>query len=162
MELDDRKPQNMAIAVDPQVERGTAEIEVVASVTPPPTMKEVTFIVGITKVTDADFDKAEQEGKTIKGVSPDDGRSWTGEDQGPRGRGRQASRSPRASRPSPGSRSSYTTEVNVVDPAAAAKDKAKAAMEPPKPGSIEGTVTIAGRPQPDQTRRSLLFRYQDE
>ncbi len=59
-----------------KIERGTAEIEVVASATPPPTIKEVTFIVGTTKVTDADFDKAEQEGKTIKGVSPDNGRSW--------------------------------------------------------------------------------------
>ena len=39
MELDDRKPQNMAIAVDPQVERGTAEIEVVASATPPPRLR---------------------------------------------------------------------------------------------------------------------------
>ena len=43
----------------------------------------------------------------------------------------------------------FSTDVAVVDSGTTAKDKAKAAMEPPKPGSIKGTVTIAGRPQPD-------------
>ena len=67
----------------------------------PPSIKEVTFIAGITKVADADFDKAEQEGKTIKGVLPDGGRSWTGKIKIPADVA-TSSRSPRASRLSPG------------------------------------------------------------
>ena len=127
MELDDRKPQNGAIAVDPQVERGTAEIEVVADATPPPTIKEVTFIAGITKVNDTDFEKAEQEGKTIKGVSPDGGRSWTGKIKIPADVANRAC-DHRALQDVTGVTELYTTDTNIIDAAAAAKDKAKAAM----------------------------------
>jgi hypothetical protein len=151
MELDDRPPQNMAIEAAPdQIERGTPEVAVVASVTPPPAMKEVAFVVGTKKVTDAEFDKAESDEKTIKGVSPDNGRSWKAKLKVPGDVSDKLVITARF-KPVAGLTELFSTEVKVVDPAAAPKDKAKAAMEPPKPGSIEGKVTIAGRPQPELT-----------
>ncbi len=92
-------------------------------------MKEVTFIVGIKKVTDADFDKAEQEGKTIKGVSPDNGRSWTGKIKIPADVADKLLITARF-KPVAGVTELFTTDVNIADAATAAKDKAKAAMEP--------------------------------
>ena len=75
-ELPNRR-QNMRIDALEEIVRGTRVVVVVASTTPPPTMKEVAFLIGTKKATEADFDMAEQEGKTIKSVSIyNEGRCW--------------------------------------------------------------------------------------
>lgn len=145
MELDDRPPQNMGIDADRKIERGTAEIEVVATATAPPSLKEVTFLIGATKVSDDDYEKAEQEGKTFKGESTDNGRSWRAKLKVPAVPGEKLLITARF-KPVAGLTALFETAVAIVDPPPGAKEKA---MEKAKPGSIKGTVTIAGRPQPD-------------
>jgi hypothetical protein len=149
MELDDRPPQGMGIAAQPQISRGETEIEVVASAAPSPRVQAVTFLAGPKSATDADFVKAEQDGKATKGDSIDnEGRKWKAKLKVPADVIDTLVITARF-KPVAGLMAVFPTEVKVVDPPSAAKDKTKTAKEAPKPGSIDGTVTIAGRPQPD-------------
>jgi len=152
MELFDGRPQMMAIDAPTKIERGIPTIVVKASVSPPPRIKEVKFIVGTkNEVTEADFVKLEQEGKTFQGIQLDnEGQSWKATITVPENVTEKFLVTARF-KPVAGITGLYSTEVTVFNPPTTAKDKAKAAAEASKPGSIEGTVTIAGRPQPEQT-----------
>src|SRR4029077_7498470 len=73
--LDDQKPRNLAIEVRDRIEKGTRDLPVRATVTPPPSkIKEVAFIFG----PPAEFEKAVAARQTFPGQPGDpDGRSWT-------------------------------------------------------------------------------------
>ena len=72
--LDDLPPQEMDLVVPAQIEKGTTQLAVGASVKPPPSgIKEVAFIVG----SKADFAKVEADGKALAGKPKgDDQRDW--------------------------------------------------------------------------------------
>jgi hypothetical protein len=151
LELDDRQPQAMGIEAPEQIEKGTPVIDVVASAMPPPTVKDVAFLVGTKKMTEDDFVKAEQDGKTFKGTKVDhQGQRWKAKIKVPDDVVEQLVVTARFKTVA-GLTGLYSTEVRVVDLDGAKKAQAKAAMDPPKPGAIKGTVTIAGRQQPDLT-----------
>jgi Protein kinase domain len=131
-----------------EIVRGTREVVVVASTPPAVTMKEAAFLIGPKKVTAADFAVAEHDGKTIKSDSIfNEGRIWLAKLKVPADLSNRLLITARF-RTVTGLTWFYETRIEVIDPPPARKDKTKASTEPPKPGSIEGTVTIAGRRQP--------------
>ncbi len=73
--FDDQLPRSISVEVPDRIVRGTKELAVRTSVTPPPSgIKEVAFIFG----PKADFEKAVAENRTLKAQTSDPGgHDWT-------------------------------------------------------------------------------------
>jgi hypothetical protein len=113
------------------------------------TVNEAAFLIGTKDMTVADFDRAEQEGKTIKTDSIfNEGRIWIAKLKVPADSSNKLLITARFKDVTRPTTSWYSTGIDVIDPPPARENKTKASAEPSKPGSIEGTVTVAGRPQP--------------
>jgi hypothetical protein len=132
--LDDQKPRNLAIDVRGPIERGTRNLPVKASVTPPPSgIKEVAFIFG----RKDDFDKVAAAGGAIQGQPGDSaGRSWSATLPIPKDAPAKLVVTARF-KTGVGLTDFAVEEVELTEPAQA-DEKAKPAA--PKPGAIEGIV----------------------
>jgi hypothetical protein len=140
--LDDQKPQNMALEVRDQIEKGTRNLPVRATATPPQSkIKEVEFIFG----PPGDFEKAAAARQAFPGQPEDpDGQSWTATLPVPKDAAGKLVVSARFKTGVGLTDFAPPVEVAVIEPAPQGGAANPAA---PKLGAIEGIVKEGDRPQ---------------
>src|SRR5262249_47887325 len=129
--------------VQDRIEKGTRNLPVKATVTPPPSgIREVAFIFG----PSAEFEKAAAANQAFK-AKPDDpaGRSWTAALPVPKDASGKLVVTARFKTGVGLTAFAPSEEVTVSEPPPA-EDTAKKPA-PPKPGAIEGLVVEGDRPQ---------------
>jgi serine/threonine protein kinase len=146
MVLDDLPPQEAALEVPGEVEKGATHLPAKASVKPPPSgIKEVAFIVG----SKADFAKVEAEGKAVGGKPKgDDRRDWEATLPLPKDASGKIIITARFTS-GVGLTEFVSAEVAVREPPPP-PPAAAASPAPEKPGAIEGKVTENDVAQPGQ------------
>lgn len=139
--LDDVPPKVAELQVKDEIDKGASGLDVKAVVVPPLSgIKDVSFLIGPKEASEADFAKAEAEGKTTKGKKSkdDDPRVWEARlrvSADAAGKFVVTARATSAM----GLNDLIGTEVRVREPD---PEPTETAAKPakPKPGSIEGTV----------------------
>ena len=150
--LDDQPPLVKEVLVKGEIDKGTPDLEVKAVVVPPSSgIKEVSFVIGPKEASEAEFAKAEADGKTTKGkrVKADDPRVWEAKLTVPKDASGKFVVTARSTS-GMGLTDLAGVEVRVREPAPE-PDAATTKPKAPKPGSIEGTVFEGNIAQPGLT-----------
>jgi serine/threonine protein kinase/tetratricopeptide (TPR) repeat protein len=137
------QPRDVVIELPERIEKGTSNLLVRATATPPPGgIKEVAFFFG----TEADFDKAAAAGQVVKAQPIDpDGRNWTATLPVPKGESGKLVVTARFKTAVGLTVFAPATEVAVTEPPPEEEKTALAA--PPRPGTIEGIIKEGDQPQ---------------